>query len=144
MQSFSDRRIERRFEINGAKIKYRKLNRLTSGGRMVGPIELIDISKSGASFPIFQTVEKGDYIQVEIAVPGEDQIRAEAVVQWFAGDIEKKQKQVGVHFCQFGWEEPWNFIQYSDRMQKMIDKREFRVDSNLIVENKASFPQLIQ
>jgi len=120
MPQFSEQRTENRLQIDGAQIKYRKIDEHDIGGTLFGPLPLKNLSCSGASFHIKHHLKKGDFVLVDIQVPDKDNIHALGVIQWTEYDLEQQAASAGIHFNQFGWGEPWNFIPYEARLHRLV------------------------
>lgn len=121
MQNNAEARKDDRVEINGASVKYRKLNGNAFSGKFTQPIQLKNISQNGACFEIHHYLRNGDTILIDIILPDEDNIQARGIVKWTHINSWKGLTEAGIEFSQFGWGDPWNFTQYKSKLSKVLD-----------------------
>ena len=121
MKEKIDFRAENRVEIEGAIIKYRKLNGNAYSGKFTEPINLKNISQNGASFEIHHYLRNGDTLLLDIIIPDADNIQARGVVKWTQINSWRGLTEAGIQFSQFGWGEPWNFVQYKSKLNKLLN-----------------------
>ncbi len=114
-------RAENRVEIEGAIIKYRKLNGNAYSGKFTEPINLKNISQNGASFEIHHYLRNGDTLLLDIIIPDTDNIQARGIVKWTQINSWKGLTEAGIQFSQFGWGDPWNFVQYKSKLKKIMN-----------------------
>ncbi len=121
MKEKIDFRAENRVEIEGAIIKYRKLNGNAYSGKFTEPINLKNISQNGASFEIHHYLRNGDTLLLDIIIPDTDNIQARGIVKWTQINSWKGLTEAGIQFSQFGWGDPWNFVQYKSKLKKLMN-----------------------
>lgn len=121
MKNNVESRTEKRVEIEGASIKYRKLNGNAFSGKFTDPLQLKNISQNGACLEIHHYLRNGDTLLLDIIIPNEDNIQARGVVKWTQINSWKGLTEAGVQFSQFGWGDPWNFTQYKNKLNKLLN-----------------------
>ena len=121
MKEKIDFRAENRVEIEGASIKYRKLNGNAYSGKFTEPLHLKNISQNGASFEIHHYLRNGDTLLLDIIIPDTDNIQARGIVKWTQINSWKGLTEAGIQFSQFGWGDPWNFVQYKSKLKKLMN-----------------------
>jgi hypothetical protein len=103
VQSTSDHRRHERLPVE-AKVKYKVINR-QAAEEVVGPGlrpdgQSVNISASGLAISTAQPLTKGDFIKVEISLPGMNRpSRSLAEVMW--ARVENGQNVAGVRFMIF-------------------------------------------
>jgi len=121
MKDKVDSRADNRIEIEGARVKYRKLNGNAFSGKFTEPLHLKNISQNGASFEIHHYLRNGDTLLLDIIIPDADNIQARGVVRWTQINSWKGLTEAGIQFSQFGWGDPWNFVQYKNKLNKLLN-----------------------
>jgi hypothetical protein len=121
MKEKADVRAENRVEIDGACVKYRKLDGNAFSGKFTEPLQLKNISRNGASFEIHHYLRNGDTLLLDIIIPDADNIQARGVVKWTQINSWKGMTEAGIEFSQFGWGDPWNFVQYKSKLGKLLN-----------------------
>jgi hypothetical protein len=122
MKENVEARTEKRVTIDGASVKYRKLNGNAFSGRFTEPLTLKNISKHGACFEIHHYLRNGDTLLIDLIMPDKENIQARGVVKWTQINSWKGLTEAGVEFSQFGWGDPWNFTQYKTKLNTIIEK----------------------
>lgn len=113
-------RAEKRIFIEGATVKYRKLNGNAFSGKFTDHLQLKNLSQRGACFEIHHYLRNEDILLIEILIPDNDNIQARGVVRWTQINSWKGLTEAGVEFSQFGWGDPWNFTQYKSKLNNII------------------------
>jgi len=120
MKESFESRLENRIAINGATVKYRKLNGNAFSGKFTAPLTLKNLSPHGACFEIHHYLRNGDTLLIDIITPDNDNIQARGVVKWTHNNSWKGLTEAGVKFSQFGWGDPWNFTQYKTKLNSIL------------------------
>lgn len=95
------KRKSRRFEIPGAKTKYKKtgLTFLVKGFSIAYPV--LNVSKGGLVFVCDEKFDKGDKVIMQLLVPNEKPLDMRAQVQWQGRQGDSSDMLVGVEFMPF-------------------------------------------
>ena len=122
MKELTEGRTEKRVVIDGANVKYRKLNGNAYSGKFTEPLELKNLSMRGACFEIHHYLRNGDTLLIDIIMPDRENIQARGVVKWIHVNSWKGLTEAGVEFSQFGWGDHWNFTQYKSKLNNIIEQ----------------------
>ena len=120
MKAHVETGTEERVAIEGATVKYRKLNGNAFSGKFTEPLSLKNLSPHGACFEIHHYLRNGDTLLIDIITPDNENIQARGVVKWTHINSWKGLTEAGVQFSQFGWGDPWNFTQYKRKLTSIL------------------------
>ena len=121
MKNEAEFRTEKRVPLEGASVKYRKLEGNAFSGKFTEPLQLKNISSNGACFEIHHYLRNGDTLLIDILTPDQENIQARGVVKWTQINSWKGMTEAGVQFSQFGWGDPWNFTQYKTKLTNILN-----------------------
>ena len=94
-----DRRVLKRFQIAGGKVKYC----LAEGPESI--VELIDLSKNSVRFHMSENLVNGDLVNLEIIIPSNESIKLDGRVVWTSMAKESQPAHAAVQFIPFSMEE---------------------------------------
>jgi len=122
MSDAPDRRAQDRLEIDGGKVYYKMSFASDLFGRYQGPLDLIDISKSGSGFIAYPPIYNNDGIKIKVKFPGEKALNLKAKVMWTAENQDGKTIRIGVMFMPFGSRREYNPPGNLARLNKLNEK----------------------
>lgn len=94
-----DKRVLKRFQIPGGKVKYC----LPEGPQST--VELIDLSKNSVRFKMTENLANGDLIDLEIFIPANEAIKLNGRVVWTSMARKSHPAYAAVQFVPFSTEE---------------------------------------
>lgn len=94
-----ERRVLKRFQIAGGKVKYR----LKDGPEST--VKLIDLSKNSVRFQMTEKLVNGDLVNLEIIIPSNEAIKLDGRVVWTSTVRESQPAYAAVQFVPFSTEE---------------------------------------
>lgn len=118
-----DRRHTDRFTINGGKIHFESRN-----GDFVSA-QMIDLTQSSVRFEIKEAMIIGDWIEVEIDIPGFHIVSIKGKVVWTSDILLDKPAFAVVQFLPFGTDLKYNSMNTREQIRIIIDKYCHRVNS---------------
>jgi hypothetical protein len=107
VQSVQKRRT-RRFEIPGAKVRYKKIRFLVLASNFSDAYPVMNISEGGLAFACEERLGKDRKLLLQLLVPNETPMDLRAQVQWQECPPYRADKIVGVKFMPFGSRRGWN------------------------------------
>jgi hypothetical protein len=119
MSEKSERRSLNRIEIPSAEIFYKPKKRLNILTILIGPTDLINISKSGACFISKNPINKGSDVLLKIVLPIKDPIILKANTVWTSANHEPGQMLVGVQFTPFGEGKRYNSFETMKELEQL-------------------------
>jgi hypothetical protein len=117
-----ERRTLERVKIKGAAIFYRFANDLKLVKRYLGPEPLEDLTWSSLRFATDKSIQPGEILDVEIAIPGESRLRVRGCVIWISDLPIKEKFYAVVQFLAYGTTKPYNSIKIKERLKQIVDK----------------------
>jgi hypothetical protein len=103
-----ERRHADRFEIPGALVNYK----LKDGLNAQTPLK--DITNAGARFEIGHIINRGDFVELDIRIPGKDPISVKGNVVW-ATNFD-----AAIQFVPFGTDERYNSFKSYKLLKSVI------------------------
>ena len=94
-----DRRVFKRFQITGGKVKYR----LPQGPEST--VELCDLSKNSVRFEMTGKLQNGDALDLELNIPSHETIKLIGRVVWTSMARDSHPAYAAVQFVPFSTEE---------------------------------------
>ncbi len=102
------KRSTRRFEIPGAKVRYKKIRLLGLDSNFSDAYPLRNISEGGLAFTCEERLDTNRKLLLQLLVPNETPIDLRAQVRWQESPPYRADKIVGVKFMPFGSRRDWN------------------------------------
>ena len=118
-----ERRYLDRFEIPGAKIKYKLQNGISA------TLELIDITKISVRFFVKHKISAGEYIELDILVKGKEKISIKGHVVWTLENDNNIKSSAVVQFLPFGTDERINSIENYEQLAQLVE--EYSIDDKV-------------
>ena len=118
VQSVQKRRA-RRFEIPGAKVRYRKIRLLVLDSNLSDAYSVINMSKGGLAFACEKRLSTNRKLLLQLLVPNETPMDLRAQVQWQGRPPYSADKIVGVNFMPFGSHRGWNSHKLLDALREL-------------------------
>jgi len=117
-----DRRTQVRFKIPESEIYYKLNGSFSFLNRYVGPMDLIDISKSGAGFFGMPPLNKNDVVRLQIKLPEFEGLKLKGIVRWTRDDPETGALRIGIQFSPFGTGREYNSLQMLETLGKLSEQ----------------------
>jgi hypothetical protein len=115
----SEKRAFDRIRIPGASVIFRKKNKLGFFERFSRPMELFNITKSGICFASDKRFDAGEYVCIEIIIPGEKELRLYGSIKWISEDMSSEACLIGAQFSAFGKGRNYNSLKSLDRLRTL-------------------------
>ncbi len=119
MTEKSDKRAFNRMQIPGASVIFRKKNKLGFFDRFSKPMQLFNITKSGVCFAADKKFDAGEYVCINIIIPGEKELRLYGSIKWISEDIANDGCLIGAQFSAFGKGRNYNPLKSLDRLRTL-------------------------
>ncbi|MFC2088953.1 PilZ domain-containing protein, partial [Calditrichota bacterium] len=101
MADKQERRALNRFNVPGSMVLYKKDEGMKIFQRYSVMSEIKDLSKSGVGLQIKNGIKKGERLQLQIVLPGEEKIDVKGRVRWKIPE-DNKYNNIGIQFEPFG------------------------------------------
>ena len=108
MSDKTERRALDRIKIPSAELFYKPLKRINILAILIGPTNLVNISKSGACFISQNNLKKGSDVYLKIVLPVQEPFYLKAKTIWTSCIHEQEEMSVGVQFKPFGEGKKYN------------------------------------
>jgi len=102
------KRRTRRFEIPGAKVRYKKIRLLVWNSNLSDAYPVMNMSKGGLAFACEERLGTNGKLLLQLLAPNETPMDLRAQVQWQGRHPYSADKIVGVKFMPFGSRRGWN------------------------------------
>ena len=119
MTEKSDKRAFDRIQIPGASVIFRKKNKLGFFERFSRPMELFNITKSGICFASERKFDAGEYVCIDIIIPGEKELRLYGSIKWISEDMATEAGLFGAQCSAFGKGRNYNSLKSLDRLRTL-------------------------
>ena len=117
-----EKRRCRRFEIPGAKVKFKNRGLLFLVQAFSEPCPVINISKGGISFTCDKKLSNGKKLVVQLLVPDETPLNFNSIARRQEQIMGSEKKLTGVGFMPFGSRYGWNAQESLDVLRKLDEK----------------------
>lgn len=111
----TERRLLKRYKVPEAEVSYK-----ASYGA-INLVSLVDISKSGVRFEMDNTIENGDFIEIEIAIPTKEKIAIKGHVIWTSETTAKTPGYAVVQFLPVGKDDRFNSEESISQIDDLIN-----------------------
>jgi hypothetical protein len=111
-----ERRHTDRLKILGANVVY------TLKNGQFGLKPLIDITRSSACLEVDHPINKGEFIELEVIIPGRTKIFIKGTVTRLSDPISERPAYIVVQFLPFGTDERYNSMECYQQLIDMIEQ----------------------
>ncbi len=109
-------------QIPGASAIFRTNNLLGNLGRGAHPMPLLNITKSGVCVGAPKKYETGEYVCIDIHIPGEKRLRLYGNVKWINDESTDSVCVIGAQFSAYGNGRDYNSMKTLDRLRILHQK----------------------
>ena len=117
-----EKRRCRRFEIPGAKAKFRKRGLLVSVQAFSEPCPVINVSKGGMAFICSKKLSTGKKLLVQLLVPNETPLSLKCIVRGQEQVMGSGKKFTRIELMPFGGRHGWNAREKLDVLRSLDQK----------------------
>lgn len=122
MPDTKDRRALNRIIIPSSELFYKPITRLSVVTTLIGPTDLINISKSGACFSAKNPLSRGSDFVLKVVLPLHVPILIKANTVWVSEDQEEHRTSVGVQFKPYGKGKKYNSYESKEALEEALNR----------------------
>ena len=125
-----ERRSSTRIKSPGTKVQLRRLNGLGVFNVLSKPTDIVDISKSGVSFKVSETVDSGQPVEMRLTFPDGKSFNLKGKIRWFEENGNNHDTRIGIQFLPFGSSRKYNPLKALDYLRNMDGQKVEKIIRN--------------